>query len=63
VRSPLFRRVVVKLSSVVVELAPHRLSDPDDHKNRATTEQHWKEPCCYSRCFLNLPITHIQYKG
>src|SRR5918998_3051320 len=63
VRSPLFRCVVVKLSSVVVELARHRLSDPDDHKKRATNEQHWKEPCCYYRCFLNLPSPHIQYIG
>jgi hypothetical protein len=36
VRSPLFRRVVVKLSSIVIELAPHGLSNPDDHKRRAT---------------------------
>src|SRR5215203_6860416 len=63
VRSLMFRRVVVKLSSTVVELATHGLSDPDDHKMRATNEQHGSFPCCYSRCFPSLPTTHIQYKG
>jgi hypothetical protein len=40
VRSPLFSRVIVKLSSIVVGLAPHGLSDPDGHNKQATNEQH-----------------------
>jgi hypothetical protein len=35
--SSVFRRFVVKLSSIVGRLAPHGLSDSDDHNTQATS--------------------------